>query len=161
MIFEKQEDIELDLKESALFFHWNYQQTSKNNFPYYLYLKPNEIYQLHIKIDELLADATIVLGKWDCAIWASAQNCSFSCNQTSNCVTGRDRKLYHCSSKPLPHWKYISSCYCADFLFITSSENTAANDTLDLSLTCMIFLYEECIGIVLPVQALINWYHFF
>ena len=27
-------------------------------------------------------------------------------------------------------------------------ENTAANGTLDLSLTCMILLYEECIGSV-------------
>ena len=123
----------------------------KNNFPYYLYPKSNEIYQLHIKIDELLAVATVFLGKWDCAIWASAQNCNFSWNQTSNCITDSDRKLYHFSLKPLTQWKYISSCYCGDLLFITSWENTAANGTLVLSLTCMIFLYEECIGSVLTV----------
>ena len=147
MIFEKQ-DIELDLKESPLCFHRNYKQTSKNYFPYYLYPKSNEIYQLHFKIDELLADATVFLGKWDCAVRVSAQNYSFSWNQTSNFVTGRDRKLYHCSSKPLTLWKYISSCYCGDLLFITSWENTAANGMLVLSLTCMIFLYEEYIGSV-------------
>ena len=81
MIFEKHWDIEWDLKESPLFFHGNYKQTSKNNFPYYLYPKSNEIYHLHIKIDELLADATVFLGKWDGAIRASARNCNFSCNQ--------------------------------------------------------------------------------
>ena len=63
MIFEKQQDIESDLRESPLIFHGNYKQTSKNNFPYYLYHKSNEIYQLRIKIDELLADATVFLGK--------------------------------------------------------------------------------------------------
>ena len=48
--------------------------------------------------------------------------------------------------KPLTQWKYISSCYCGVLLLISSWENTAANGTLVLSLTCMIFLYEECIG---------------
>ena len=151
MIFEKQWDMEWDLKESPLFFHGNYKQTSKNNFPYYLYPKSNEIYQLHISKDELLADATAFLAKWVCAIWASAQNCNFSWNQANNCVTGRDRKLYHCCSKPLTQWTHISSCYCGVLLLISSWENTAANGTLVLSLTCMIFLYEEWIGSALTV----------
>ena len=61
----------------------------------------------------------------------------FFVKQTSNCVTDCDRKLYHCSSK---------SPWLNGNIFITSWENTAANGTLVLSLTCMIFLYEECIG---------------
>ena len=107
MIFEKQQDIESDLRESPLIFHGNYKQTSKNDFLYYLYHKSNEIYQLHIKIDELFADATVFLGKWDCAVWASAQNCNFFVKSDKQLRDQPWQKAPSGSSKPLTQWKHI------------------------------------------------------
>ena len=87
-------------------------------------------------------------GKWNCAIWASAQNCNFSWNQPSNCDQPWQKALSLQLKAPNSVEIYISSCYCGDLLFITSWENTAANGTLVLSLTCTIFLYKECISSV-------------
>lgn len=58
----------------------------------------------------ILADIDIVfffLGKLGCAMWKCAQNCKFSGNQTRDCVTDGDRKLYPSSQKPQSRLKYI------------------------------------------------------
>ena len=58
--------------------------------------------------DGLLADIIFFfLGKLGCAMRKRARNCNFSGNETRDCLTNRDRQLYHSSPRPQTRLKYI------------------------------------------------------